>query len=162
MRTTPRRIALVGLVCFFISLPAPSMEITRSQLAGTYNGLQANVFSMGLFSGAFGLDEYALIGLVGVINISFFLTPLILGLRISKKLLLTLLVFVFVGFASATYTLILFKANAFPFALASLHLELLYGYYLWIAGYLLQIAAIAYWLYHSVKMQTMNSSEIAP
>jgi uncharacterized membrane protein YuzA (DUF378 family) len=129
----PIKLATLGLICLLISLAIPSIKLLVFQKPIDFYGFNATASAIGLMCSSPVKIKYVVLGVAGISNIIFLLTPLVLLKSANRKSLLLLNVFALIGFAFAV---------AAPSMVADLRPTLLAGYYVWLAGYILQILAI--------------------
>lgn len=157
----PIRFAVFGLVCFIISLNMPSFELALPFIpVAKLDGLQLSAFTLGFLSQSHGMLKFTALGLIGAINSTFVITPLAISRRATKILLLPLCAFVLVGFMCTVYVYVIFNNDVFIWIpQGAVKVKFVYGYFLWSAGYVLQIVAISYWLWDSRDKHIQQASE---
>lgn len=152
----PIRFAIIGLVCFIMSLNMPTLKSFGTDnhvhvIASTLDGLQTAIFAFKSIYAFDRVSEYSVFSLIGMCQISFIVTPLAIWGRVNKKLLLSLQVLVLVGLSSGLYAYIQFNNHVSigALTLAVLGFKFIYGFYLWLIGYLLLAIAISFRLLES-------------
>ena len=136
-------LAISGLLCFIAALMLPSVSLIVLGNSIILSGLQANAWAVGLgiefVTRAFATHtlidaKLIILGIAGVLNIVFVITPATLMLSAPRRPMLRWL-----GGASLVGLML---GVLVPFMLENMHSFVLIGYFVWLLGYGLIFGAV--------------------